>query len=328
MSYILEALKKSQQQRDLGRVPTLDQGQVFEDDKEPVTHAQWGLLAVGLAAVAVVIALYAALRPMQAPILVSGEGAVASQAEALARASAGAADPAMMPTQDGVSGALGPPRGGEPEVSGAGAEAGEAEGEASQPMLAPPASSPPGSRQAAGSEREAVQPVAASPTSASLLDQRVALPGDSGIDPLLEQELWRQLEAETESATPPQTPPPAAPRRPQRAAVPPELVADIEAFKQQVRREQGLPPPPAQRAAADIQGDPTKLRLTPLQQAQVPAYFMTVHVFDEDPAKRFVHINALRYGEGEETRDGLRVERIIPQGAVLSYMGNPFFVRR
>jgi general secretion pathway protein B len=55
---------------------------------------------------------------------------------------------------------------------------------------------------------------------------------------------------------------------------------------------------------------------------------MTVHVFDEDVSKRFILINALRYGEGEETREGIRVERIIPEGAVLSYLGNPFFVRR
>jgi len=62
MSYILEALKKSQQERGLGQVPTLDASGLFVEDREPrVTH-HWALLAVGLAALAVVIALYAAFR--------------------------------------------------------------------------------------------------------------------------------------------------------------------------------------------------------------------------------------------------------------------------
>jgi general secretion pathway protein B len=157
-------------------------------------------------------------------------------------------------------------------------------------------------------------------------DEEMAL--ESELDPWLEQELQRQVEAEQATYYEPPAPP-APPRpKPLRAEVPTDLINDIESFKQQVRREQGIPPPESKRQPADIVGDPTKLRLTPAQQAQVPAYFMTVHVYDQDAAKRFVLINALRYVEGEETRDGILVERIIPEGAVLSYLGNPFFVRR
>jgi general secretion pathway protein B len=148
---------------------------------------------------------------------------------------------------------------------------------------------------------------------------------ESVLDPWLEQELLREMDAEQAMNA---EPAPALRRRPQRAEVPADLVEDIESFKQQLRREQGIPPPAAAQDVTKITGDPTTLRLTPQQQAQVPAYVMTVHVFDEDIAKRFVLINALRYGEGEQTREGIRVERIIPEGAVLSYLGNPFFVRR
>ncbi len=60
MSYILEALKKSQQERDLGRVPTLATQPFFENRPAVVNH--WGLAATALASLAVAIALFAALR--------------------------------------------------------------------------------------------------------------------------------------------------------------------------------------------------------------------------------------------------------------------------
>jgi general secretion pathway protein B len=303
MSYILEALKKSQQERELGRVPTLDTSGMFGEDKEPAPSTHWGLLSVGLAAIAVVIALYAVLRvPAQPPIPPQAGGGSDAPPPATA--------PASAPRQVLPAEAL--------DESSAVAAAG------SPSAVAPP---PAESRSAGRSAPTAVPSSAARglPRDPEAFEEDLA--SDSGPDLWLEQELQRQLDAEQASyAAPPE---PVMPRpRPQRAPVPADLVEDIESFKQQLRREQGIPPPPAQRQPADIRGDPTKLRLTPLQQAQLPAYFMTVHVYDEDAAKRFVLINALRYVEGEETRDGIRVERIIPEGAVLSYMGNPFFVRR
>lgn len=294
MSYILEALKKSQQERELGRVPTLDTSGMFSEDKEPVSGSHWGLLAVGLAAVAVVIALYAVLRtpaPMPVPVQASAEPVAA---------------PVPMPTSASALSEAG----GVPAI----ASASSSSAVPSTARAAPRSSaSPAGSDPVPGDESE------------SIAEEEATFEAEA--DPWLEQELQRQLDAEQAAYAEPLES--AVPRRrPQRAAVPEDLVEDIESFKQQMRREQGIPPPPAQRRPADITGDPTKLRLTPLQQAQLPAYFMTVHVYDEDAAKRFVLINALRYVEGEETRDGIRIERIIPEGAVLSYLGNPFFVRR
>ncbi len=60
MSYILEALKKSQQERDLGRVPTLATQPFFEN--RPAVANHWGLATTALASLAVAIALFAALR--------------------------------------------------------------------------------------------------------------------------------------------------------------------------------------------------------------------------------------------------------------------------
>jgi general secretion pathway protein B len=302
MSYILEALKKSQQERELGRVPTLDASSMFSEDKEPVRATYWGLLAVGLAAVAVVIALYAAFRtptPPPVPVQVSEEPLVAP-----------AATPAPLP-------AVPSPEGPAPDQA---TVAVVDPPTAPTPVQVPPVPTP--SVPSAPPARSTAAPPFPLDDMDIIGDEEMAL--ESELDPWLEQELQRQVEAEQATYLEP----PAPRQKPLRAEVPTDLINDIESFKQQVRREQGIPPPESKRQPADIVGDPTKLRLTPAQQAQVPAYFMTVHVYDQDAAKRFVLINALRYVEGEETRDGIRVERIIPEGAVLSYLGNPFFVRR
>ncbi|EXJ13875.1 general secretion pathway protein GspB [Imhoffiella purpurea] len=294
MSYILEALKKSQQERELGQVPTLDAGGLFTEDRALPSSNHWGLLAVGLASLAVVIALYAAFR---AP---APSGAVPADPSVSGRAS------------DSLSESLGPAVG---------------DGERSFPEtgLAPASPAPvplveaPGPKRSVREARSSGGAGYGSPDDSVHIDEYA----DESVDAGLEEALQRQLEAETYLE-----PEPAPPPRSRHPSVPQDLVQDIEAFKQQVRREQGIPPPTPRRAAARIPEDATGLRLTAKQQAMIPAYLMTAHVYDKDPAKRFVVINALKYREGEQTREGFWVERIDPEGAVLSYMGNLFFVAR
>ncbi|MGB5834601.1 MAG: hypothetical protein WBG92_21805, partial [Thiohalocapsa sp.] len=62
MSYILEALKKSQQERELGHVPRL-QTVAFDDQPADVGPQRWVYAALTLAFVAVGIAMYALFRP-------------------------------------------------------------------------------------------------------------------------------------------------------------------------------------------------------------------------------------------------------------------------
>lgn len=279
MSYILEALKKSQQERELGQIPTLDSGALFTEDKEPPPVHHWGLLAVGLAALAVVIALYAALRG----------GATAPPPAAAPPAASSAAEP-----QTAVSTV--------PEVSSVG-----------PPRLEAPPPKP--------TVRASRTPVPVE----QVVDPGPRLGGMVPPEPGSEQELQRQLEAgqgysdEVDAGLVDQ---------PRPVPIPSDLIEDIENFKQQVRRDQVGVATSVRRKPADIAGDPTRLRLTPQQQAQLPAYLMTVHVYDEEASKRVVVINSLEYAEGDETREGLRVERILRDGAVLSYQGNPFYVPR
>ena len=60
MSYILEALKKSQQERELGQVPTLD-ALAPAPQRRPPHASPWGLATLIMAGLALALALYAAL---------------------------------------------------------------------------------------------------------------------------------------------------------------------------------------------------------------------------------------------------------------------------
>jgi general secretion pathway protein B len=53
---------------------------------------------------------------------------------------------------------------------------------------------------------------------------------------------------------------------------------------------------------------------------------LNVHVFSERTSERFVFINNRQYGEGDSLPDGLRLVRITPLGAVLSFEGVKFLI--
>lgn len=50
-------------------------------------------------------------------------------------------------------------------------------------------------------------------------------------------------------------------------------------------------------------------------------------VFADSPKDRKVFINGRRYVEGEQLEDGILVERIIEEGAVLSHGGHRYVLR-
>lgn len=91
--------------------------------------------------------------------------------------------------------------------------------------------------------------------------------------------------------------------------------------------------PPAREvvAGANASGDaalPPRLGRLPydLQQAVRPLR-LDVHVYDEDPAGRFVMINGQTYAQGADIKAGLVLERIVREGAVLSWKGRLFLLR-
>ena len=73
---------------------------------------------------------------------------------------------------------------------------------------------------------------------------------------------------------------------------------------------------------------PQELRLPKEVRKRMPDFVMSAHIYDKEPAKRFVLINGLKTREGEESREAITVEEILPDGAVLRFEGNRFFQRR
>ena len=60
------------------------------------------------------------------------------------------------------------------------------------------------------------------------------------------------------------------------------------------------------------------------QGTQLPELRLDLHVYDADPAKRFVFINMHKLREGETLQNGVRLDSITQSGARLSYRGSQF----
>jgi general secretion pathway protein B len=54
---------------------------------------------------------------------------------------------------------------------------------------------------------------------------------------------------------------------------------------------------------------------------------LDVHVYSEHPQERFVLINMLKYGEGDQLQEGPVVDEITPDGVILSFRGQRFQMR-
>jgi general secretion pathway protein B len=63
-------------------------------------------------------------------------------------------------------------------------------------------------------------------------------------------------------------------------------------------------------------------------ELNVPHMHVDIHVFSAVAAERFVFINMRKYGEGQATQEGPRVERITRDGVVMDYQGQRFFLAR
>ncbi|MEA3639543.1 MAG: general secretion pathway protein GspB [Lamprobacter sp.] len=349
MSYILEALKKSQQAREMGQVPRL-QATAFDDPPEFARSQPWVLAAVGLAALAAVLALYAALRPTGAPdasmadsgpservvsadIGASNSADVGAVKDAELRPASGTAGDSESESPDGLDGlAVASQQGAraiglEPdEARTANASSGAALG-LSDPddlsvepqVLIVPAPPKPGERLPRGAD-----------------ELRRALLGPD-VSPSIER---RQSSSE-------RTAPPAQDSTP----VPPELIAEIEAFKRTFQTEAGTASstnfqapardkpavsessPESSQVSTDSNAQPHRQgraadRPPPLSsrlRQQLPPFLMTVHVYDKDPARRFVYLNGSKVREGGLTRDGFFVEQVLADGAIVRYEEHRFF---
>lgn len=63
-------------------------------------------------------------------------------------------------------------------------------------------------------------------------------------------------------------------------------------------------------------------------QTSIPPLRMDLHVYAQEPDKRFVLVNMKRLHEGESLPDGIKVDTITPDGAILTYRGSTFVLER
>ena len=85
------------------------------------------------------------------------------------------------------------------------------------------------------------------------------------------------------------------------------------------------PVSPASNAAIDTRALPTVPELIAAGTA-LPELRLSLHVYDPAPANRYVLLNGTRLGEGEFTRDGVKVVQITTAGAVLEWQGRRMFL--
>lgn len=75
-------------------------------------------------------------------------------------------------------------------------------------------------------------------------------------------------------------------------------------------------------------GVPLYQELTTVPGAQIPQLRLDLHVFAARPEDRFVLINMHKLREGDTLPEGVRVDSITPEGAVLTFNGSKFLLPR
>lgn len=152
--------------------------------------------------------------------------------------------------------------------------------------------------------------------------------------------LYREVRrAERDNAA--QAPMDAAGMRATRTAVAPTRGGTVTVADQPLTSEASAPPARADTARTpapdtatrvpEVQRVPGARETLPGYQdlvlsgrAKLPPLHLDIHVFADDPARRFVFVNNRKYREGERLDEGGRVEKITPHGAILEHRGHRF----
>ena len=95
--------------------------------------------------------------------------------------------------------------------------------------------------------------------------------------------------------------------------------------------EDASPSGAAAAATAGVDEDPPLPRLSELtgdERSQLPALKLSMHVFADDPAQRFVILDGRRQAEGAQPAPGVVIERIRRDGVVLAVNGRRVLLGR
>lgn len=116
----------------------------------------------------------------------------------------------------------------------------------------------------------------------------------------------------------------------QPAATPPAATAPVAPTRQQPPAAAAADTKPAAAAppAAAVPTLPTVWDLPYATRKDIPAIELSMHVYSSDPKQRFVVIKGDRHGEGDEVGADLVLKEIRQDGIVLDYKGQVFFYPR
>jgi len=317
MSYILDALKKSEQQRDLGRIPTLT-------DAAPVSASGSGrknLPVIGallLAMLAVLLALYAVFSGhfMGSPDPMENPQAAATVSHTKASETPGEKEAASAPATVNL-----------PTISESGNAA-----EESQPALKtmPPTGS---TEKTVATEASQPKPIPAAvlPEETTTKTPSAALSNDqpSPLKTRSKQPVpMESVAAETPKPASVFTPPPertvsndSVARRSAALQTTPE-VKDFAAAKRS-RVVTPKPQPPIKTVRKKRPG--TEHALPYDVYRRLPKRKVSALAYSDVPERRFVIVNSRKMREKESTEQGLEVAEIMDDGVIFSFQGHRFF---
>jgi general secretion pathway protein B len=297
MSYILEALKKAQAERQLGSAPTIH---------APVVHLQAASsanrkpLVIGFAAGALLVAGALVAWRQQGP---------SASAQTVATAQQARSDSQAAPGQSTVQAS--------PAVTQGGAADGAAatgQRNASAPAAAAQAPAP-RARVALVPDETAHAPVVVSkPAPAAPVN--APAPAASAAPP--QASPVARAGAPVQGGPQPQT---MAPRQPAAGAAP--AVVPVPAQPPAVVPASAQPPAaaPTASAAGSDAALPTLSALPDAVRGSVPKIAFGGYMYSANPADRLILVDNILRHEGEEVAPGLVLEKLLPKGAVMIFRG-------
>ncbi len=111
-----------------------------------------------------------------------------------------------------------------------------------------------------------------------------------------------------------------------------DAAADLPAIDDGASVTELLPPAPDAEPAAGAgtvsDSLPTAQQLMADGALVNQSLHIDIHVWDSEPAKRFVFVNMRRLAEGDELPEGGRLEEITPEGVVINRDGQRFLLTR
>jgi general secretion pathway protein B len=295
MSYILDALKKSQAERNLGRVPTLD-SLPGPPAGAPQRSSLWTAAALTAAVISLVLALYAVFEQKPSPPRSKPSPAFLHEKVDVVQPAptpspiAGSAGPGALPVGPAKQAAPDPVAQTEPDTAGmpqpdTAARIRENPTLAFPPLVdvTPRNEDEPSPGHPANSPRNApLSPPDIAVTDAPDLPLPVPRP----------ERLPREVHREPKPDTPPRATEPSEPTMSNQQH--PELPVAAEELPTEINQ-------------------------------QLPPMRISAHVYSDQPDQRFIIVNSRKLREGESTSDGLLLEEVRAEGSIFLYKGQRFF---